>query len=70
MKDDEIYDTLREKASKVTVPESLEPSEVEKQCQRLRPKRSYKKWYGLGMVAAAVLCATASVRERTRKRPR
>lgn len=56
MKDDEIYDTLREKASKVTVPESLEPSEVEKQCRQLRPKRSYKKWYGLGMVAAAVLC--------------
>lgn len=55
MKDDEIYDTLREKASKVTVPESLEPSEVEKQCRQLRPKRSYKKWYGLGMVAAAVL---------------
>ena len=55
MKDDEMYETLRKKALKVEVPESLEPSEIEKQCRQVNQKKSHKKWYGMGAVAAAVL---------------
>ena len=55
MKDDEMYEILQKKALKVEVPESLEPSEIEKQCRQVNQKKSHKKWYGMGAVAAAVL---------------
>lgn len=55
MKEDEMYEILQKKALKVEVPESLEPSEIEKQCRQVNQKKSHKKWYGMGAVAAAVL---------------
>ena len=55
MKDDEMYETLRKKALKVEVPESLEPAQIEKKCRQVNQKKSHKKWYGMGAVAAAVL---------------
>ena len=65
MKEDEMYEILQKKALKVEVPESLEPSEIEKQCRQVNQKKSHKKWYGMGAVAAAVLLCPGVCRKRT-----
>lgn len=56
MKEDEMYEILQKKALKVEVPESLEPSEIEKQCRQVNQKKSHKKWYGGSGGSSPAVC--------------